>query len=390
LIRRKMKLGAVAEFIRGITFKPEDLVSADERNAVVCMRTKNIQEQLEVEDVIAVPDTFVRRDELFLRRGDILISSANSWNLVGKVAQVPDLPYRATAGGFIAIIRAKPGEIDSEYLYRWLASDPIQASIRACGRQTTNISNLSIPRFLELPIVLPELRDQERIASILGRSDSLRRKREEAIRLADDFIRAVYSERFEGKSKSRVLTDYCDFLAGFAFKSDQYVPPSDGVRLLRGINVGIGRFEWADSAGYPESAVLDLDRYRLERGDVVLAMDRPWISSGLKCAVVSDEVAGSFLVQRVARLRPKQAGSESFIMNCLQGSEFKNHCNITETTIPHISPKDFASFPVPNATEAELRFFAKLADTVRGITTMGVHASTSADELLSSLQSEFL
>lgn len=193
---RPKKLGDVAEFIRGITFKPEDLVNADALDAVICMRTKNIQETLEVDDVIAVPGSFVRRDELFIRKGDILISSANSWNLVGKVAQVPELPYKATAGGFIAIVRAKPNEIDPEYLYRWLASDPIQASVRACGRQTTNISNLSIPRFLDLPIAVPESLDQKRIASIFGKSESLRRKRWEVIRLADEFLKAVFIDLF--------------------------------------------------------------------------------------------------------------------------------------------------------------------------------------------------
>lgn len=191
---RNRKLGDVVDFIRGITFKPEDVVNVTDAHAVVCMRTKNIQEQLEDDDLIAVPESFVRRDELFLREGDILISSANSWNLVGKVARVPALPYRATAGGFIAIVRAKPGAIESEYLYRWLASDSNQAAIRACGRQTTNISNLSVPRFLDLPIALPERADQVRAATVLDKADGLRRKRQEAIQLADEFLRATFFE----------------------------------------------------------------------------------------------------------------------------------------------------------------------------------------------------
>ena len=312
---RNKTLGEVVDFIRGITFKPEDVVGVEDSNAVVCMRTKNIQAELEVDDLIAVPEPFVRRDELLLREGDILISSANSWNLVGKVARVPALPYRATAGGFIAIVRAKPGAIDSDYLYRWLASDSNQAAIRACGRQTTNISNLSVPRFLDLPISLPDREDQVRAAAILEKADSLRRKRQEAIRLVDEFLKAIFFERFSAKPRSSVLTDYCDFLAGFAFKSDQYIEPRDGVRLLRGINVGIDRFEWGDSTGYPLNAVSDLARYRLEEGDVVLAMDRPWISTGLKCAVVDERVARSYLEQRGARLRPKQQGLSAFLMN---------------------------------------------------------------------------
>jgi len=193
---RNKKLGDVVDFIRGITFKPEDVVDVKDANAVVCMRTKNIQAELEVDDVIAIPESFVRRDELLLREGDILISSANSWNLVGKVARVPALPYRATAGGFIAIVRAKPGAIEPDYLYRWLASDSNQAAIRACGRQTTNISNLSVPRFLDLPIALPEPTDQVRAAAILDKVDNLRRKRQQAIRLADEFLRAVFYDKF--------------------------------------------------------------------------------------------------------------------------------------------------------------------------------------------------
>lgn len=190
------KLGDVVHFIRGITFKPEDVIAADTSDAVVCMRTKNIQERLEVADVIAVPESFVRREELFLRSGDILISSANSWNLVGKVAQVPELTYRATAGGFIAIVRAKPNEIDPEFLFRWLSSEDAQAAIRACGRQTTNISNLSVPRFLDLAIFVPEPHAQVRIATVLDKADRLRRKRQEAIRLADEFLRSAFYEIF--------------------------------------------------------------------------------------------------------------------------------------------------------------------------------------------------
>lgn len=232
-------LGDVVDFIRGITFKPEDVVGVKDPNAVVCMRTKNIQAELEVDDLIAVPESFVRRDELLLREGDTLISSANSWNLVGKVARVPALPYRATAGGFIAIVRAKPSAIDSDYLYRWLASDSNQEAIRACGRQTTNISNLSVPRFLDLPISLPEREDQVRAAAILDKVDSLRRKRQETIRLADEFLKAVFYEKFgdpvtnsKGLPTSRI-EQLCDVATGSTparNRADYYYGPHPWIK----------------------------------------------------------------------------------------------------------------------------------------------------------------
>lgn len=188
-------LGDAVDFIRGITFKPEDVIPRGDRGAVVCMRTKNIQERLDERDLIAVPSSFVKRDEQFLRESDVLISSANSWNLVGKVAQVPALSYAATAGGFIAIVRAKKGAVDPQYLYRWLAADTTQATIRKCGRQTTNISNLSVPQFLALPFDPPSFQEQHRIATILGTADNLRRKRQKAFRLANEFLRAAFYDR---------------------------------------------------------------------------------------------------------------------------------------------------------------------------------------------------
>lgn len=191
-----VRLDEAVEYIRGITFKPEDVIDMRSVGAVVCMRTKNIQGMLDESDLIAVPSGVVKREELYLRPGDVLISSANSWNLVGKVVPVPELNYRATAGGFIAIVRARAEVVDARYLFHWLNADATQAKIRNCGRQTTNISNLSSNQFLDLVLPRPPLAEQQRIAAILDKADSLRRKRQEAIRLADEFLRAAFIDMF--------------------------------------------------------------------------------------------------------------------------------------------------------------------------------------------------
>ena len=87
-------LGDVASFIRGITFKPDDVVPVGSNGSVACMRTKNVQSELELSDVWGISDTFVKREDQYLAGGDLLVSSANSWNLVGKCCWVPVLPWR--------------------------------------------------------------------------------------------------------------------------------------------------------------------------------------------------------------------------------------------------------------------------------------------------------
>lgn len=183
-------------FVRGITFKPDNKVTPGIKGSVVCMRTKNIQRDLDQDDLIAVPSSFVKREEQYLSKGDILISSANSWELVGKCSYVPELPYLATLGGFISLIRAN-SNIDSRYLYHWLNSPFIQHKARHCGRQTTNISNLDIERFLDLELPLPNtIEEQRRIAAILDKADAIRRKHEQALTLADQYLRATFLEMF--------------------------------------------------------------------------------------------------------------------------------------------------------------------------------------------------
>ncbi|WP_217998395.1 hypothetical protein, partial [Sphingobium amiense] len=137
------RLGDVAEFVRGITFKPDDVIDINAPDAVVCMRTKNVQADLDVSDLLAIPPSFVKRPDKYLNEGDILVSTANSWNLVGKCCWVPKLNMKATLGGFISALRSTSTNLDGRYLYHWFSFDPVQTLVRNCARQTTNIANLS-------------------------------------------------------------------------------------------------------------------------------------------------------------------------------------------------------------------------------------------------------
>ncbi|WP_051358712.1 MULTISPECIES: restriction endonuclease subunit S [unclassified Afipia] len=195
LLSPVVRLGEVADFIRGVTYKPADVSIAADSNAIACMRTKNIQTDLEDDDLVFIPKSPIKIDKL-LRAGDILVSSANSWNLVGKCCWVPDLPYQATFGGFTSVLRADPKRAFPRYLYHWFATDRTQQLARSFGQQTTNISNLNQGRCLELEIPLPPLPEQRRIAAILDKADDLRRKRKRALELLDGLTQSIFLEMF--------------------------------------------------------------------------------------------------------------------------------------------------------------------------------------------------
>lgn len=191
-----VELREVAEFIRGITYKPDELVENFSDNSVVCMRTANVQKTLDESNLLSVPAKLIKNDQKYLLEGDILVSTANSWNLVGKCSWVHNLGYKATAGGFIAILRAKTEFINSRYLYHWFNSESIQIQARNCGRQTTNISNMDIDRCLSINIFLPPLEEQRRIASILDKADEIHQKRQQAIAKLDELLQATFIDMF--------------------------------------------------------------------------------------------------------------------------------------------------------------------------------------------------
>ena len=79
------------------------------------------------------------------------------------------------------------------YLMRFLESKAAFIDEQGKGATVKGIT-LDVLRNLEIP--LPPLPEQKRIAAILDKADTIRRKRQQAIQLADDFLRAVFLDMF--------------------------------------------------------------------------------------------------------------------------------------------------------------------------------------------------
>jgi len=385
-------LGDVASIIRGVTFKPDDVVSLDMERAVACMRTKNVQHELDISDVWGISEDLVKRDDQYLVDGDVLVSSANSWNLVGKCCAVPTLPWRSTFGGFVSVLRPDRRKIDPRYLFRWFASDRIQTTVRSFGQQTTNISNLNIDRCLRLLLPLPPITEQRRIAEIMDEADALRDRRRAALAQLDDLTRSIFLEMFGDPAsnskhwQSVTLGQVAEVITGFPFPSVRYVSMARGIRLCRGANVLPGRVNWSDLACWPADDVSKYDVFRLDAGDIVLAMDRPWIAGGFKIARIRPSDIPALLVQRVARIRGNSGICNEFLFHLLRHPFFASHCRPTETTIPHISPIELKSFTFPCPPYDLQQIFAHKASLLEKISAGHESALSMLDTLFASLQ----
>jgi type I restriction enzyme S subunit len=175
------KLGEVAEIIRGVTFPGSAKSETRSNGDVACLRTASVQAEIDWDDLIYISPTHVSREDQWVMPNDIMISMANSYALVGKVAIVRDVPQKATFGAFLAAIR--PVLIEPYFLLYVLRSPRMQAAFRASSSQTTNIANISLGRMRPLPFPLPPLAEQKRIVAkvdeLMALCDRLERQQQE-------------------------------------------------------------------------------------------------------------------------------------------------------------------------------------------------------------------
>lgn len=142
------------------------------------------------------------------------------------------------------------------------------------------------------------------------------------------------------------LGDIAEITFGFAFKSAEYTSDSDAIRLLRGDNISPGSLRWEGARYFPIDRFGEVSKFALNVGDVVIAMDRPWIEAGLKWSVVRASDVPSLLVQRVARLRAKGELDQGFLGVLIGCKSFEQYVLGIQTgsAVPHISGGQIAAF----------------------------------------------
>lgn len=308
------------------------------------------------------------------------------------VGRLAILGINAATNQAICNIRPDTTIADIKYLYYFLKSKFSYFVENAVGGAQPNISQ-GLIKSLEVP--LPSLDEQKRIADILDKADAIRQKREQAIKLADDFLCATFLDMFGDpvenpkKLKKAPITELADVITGFAFKSNEYISDTpESVRLCRGANTLTGYLDWADTKFWPKNKLEKLDNYLIKAGDIILAMDRPWISSGLKVCIFPENQRETYLVQRVARLRPRCESYTNYIYSCIKSPAFEKHCCPTETTVPHISPVELKNFEVLIPPDELMVNFHSIVSIINNSLNKMASGDIDSDALFSKLSQQ--
>jgi len=280
---------------------------------------------------------------------------------------VHDLKYRATAGGFISILRANQSKIVPRYLFHWFTSPAIQSQVRHCGRKTTNISNLNYEQCLSIEIPLPSLSEQRRIADILDKADAIRRKRQEAKGLSHDIPHALFLDFFGQPHTNSMnwplcaFTDVCESRLGKMLDAKQQTG-NHARPYLRNLNVQWGRLDLSSvyKMDFNEG---DREQFRLQSGDVMICEGGAGVG---QTAIWRGELSECYFQKSLHRVRPYGDKAVPEYIAYLIWMLMRTNSilgSISQATIPHLTGVKLKSLKIPVPPVALQRKFASLLDT---------------------------
>lgn len=336
--------------------------------------------RLDLEDVAVLEVESRQLAKRRLQAGDLILekSGGGPKQAVGRIVYFDKKDGVYSFSNFTSVLRVTdPSTISPLYLHRYLFWQYMAGVTEPMQRRSTGIRNLDMTAYMAIPIQYPPLPEQRRIVAILDEAfegiaaakanaeQNLRRARE----IADSTTQLLLS-RVPSDAVDTTVGAEVDLLAGFAFKSQGYTTSEDGMRLLRGDNIVPGGLRWDDVKRWPNAHTSEYERYVLAEDDVVLAMDRPWVSAGLKRSRIAQDDLPCLLVQRVARLRAKPGLDSGFLYHILGTRRFINHLldGQTGTGVPHISGKQIADHAFAKPSLAHQKRTTKRIDALLGNT----------------------
>lgn len=228
--------------------------------------------------------------------GDVLVAKITPCFENGKIVQA-NLPHKVGFGSTeFHVVRPKHGVSDGRYLHHYLR----QPHIRSAGerRMTGSGGQRRVPEdyLASLPVPLPPVAEQRRIAAILDQTDVLRAQRRQALAELDKLAQAVFVEMFgDADSQGWPKVTVADVALpidgsirtgpfGSQLLHSEFV--DEGIAVLGIDNAVANEFRWGEQRFITEAKYKALKRYTVKPRDVLITI----MGTCGRCAVVPDDI----------------------------------------------------------------------------------------------------
>jgi type I restriction enzyme S subunit len=368
--------------IRGVTYKKSEAKSAPEDGYLPLLRATNIGSTLNFEELIYVPDSVVKPDQIMVA-GDVLIAmSSGSIKVVGKSAPLLE-DWEGTFGAFCAVFRAGPKVLPS-FVSRFLSSPSCRGRISRLAAGT-NINNLKRDHLLTMRIPLPSLAEQRRIVAkldeTLGEIDQFKRNRQAKIEAFDDV-------------KSLMLNDLIQTETGAAREAWPSAPLESLVDVLDSKRVPITKRNRKPGAVpyYGATGVLDwVEGHLFDEPLVLVGEDGAKWGRGERTAFQID--GKSWVNNHAHVLRPiRERVLDAWLVYVLVGMDLTPW--ISGLTVPKLNQGNLKEIPIPLPPLDDQRRIVATLDEAAAAADSGQSAATKglelADAMASSLMTDLL
>ncbi|MDB5127074.1 MAG: hypothetical protein JWQ85_1306 [Mucilaginibacter sp.] len=132
----------------------------------------------------------------YLQDGDILMSHINSWAHLGKTALAENIKAKIIHGMNLLVLRPNINELFPRYGKYFFETPLFKNQLYKISNQSVNQSSFAISKLRSLQIPVPKLRDQQYIADILDKADTLRKKDQQLLQYYDDLAQNLFIDMF--------------------------------------------------------------------------------------------------------------------------------------------------------------------------------------------------
>ena len=378
------RIGMVSNFERGITFPAAAKEAAPTEDNIPCLRTANVQENLEIDDMIYVNRDFMKGNiAKLVRENDIIMSSANSRELVGKSSLVTHIPFPMTFGGFVLNIRAK--EMSSKYLFYFLRHEFLAGKFIGESSQTTNIANINTTTLGNYEIPLPPLPEQQRIVdrieSLFAKLDEAKEKAQAVVDSFETRKAAILHKAFTGELtakwreehgvgmeswKTHELAECFEIVSGIQ-KTPARSPKDNPVPYLTVANVYRGRIDLSDIR-YFEVTSKEIEKLKLQDKDILIVEGNGSGNEIGRCAIWHNELPLCIHQNHIIRMRRKTADIlpeyALHYLNSEAGKSIMRERSKTTAGLFNLSAGKIKTIPLPMASLDEQSEIIHLIDSL--------------------------
>ncbi len=285
------------------------------------------------------------------------------------------------------VLRARQG-VDLAYLCRALENYDVSPFVSGTTR-----AKLTKGSAAKIPVPLPPLEQQKRIAAILGQADDLRRKRRLAIEKLKNLPQAIFREMFNpliargDRGFFKPLKELTSKIgSGATPTGGESAYLTEGITLIRSMNVRDGYFAYEGLAFLSQEQAAKLDIVAVEGKDVLINITG---ASVARVCRVPSSVLPARVNQHVSIIRATEDITPEFLEAFLLIPESKDRLvNIAQSgaTRQAITKSALENFEVLVAPRAMQEGFAQRTAAAMKLKARYSESLTALDSLFASLQ----